>query len=141
MSGYERLIGTWRLLSLKYEMEDTGEIVEPWGPHPTGWLVLTPEGRLITLGAAADRPIPTTDAEAAAQWRNMVSYSGRTRMDGDARFVTEVDTAWHPSWIGTQQARNFVLDGDRLSVRTDAVSPPANSGRRLCAVLTWQREA
>ena len=116
MSGYERLVGTWRLVSLKYEMEDTGEILEPWGPDPQGWLVLTPGRRLIALGTAADRSPPTTDAEAAAQLRSMVSYSGRTRMEGQVRFVTEVDAAWNPSWIGTQQARNFTIEGDILSV-------------------------
>jgi hypothetical protein len=135
----DRLVGSWRLTSLRIEFEDTGEIIEPWGTEPLGWLVLTPEGRLITVATAARRLAPTTDPEAAALLASMVSYSGRTRLDGQARFVTDVDVAWHPSWLGTRQARSFALDGDALSVRTDFVTHPAYPGRPLSFILSWQR--
>jgi hypothetical protein len=136
----ERLVGTWRLLSLRMKMEDTGEITEPWGTQPQGRLVLTPEGRLITVTTARDRLPPTTDAEAAALLGSMVCYSGKTRMDGNARFVTEVDVAWHPSWLGTQQARNFTLDGEFLSIHTDPMTHPAYPSRSVSFMLSWQRE-
>lgn len=70
----ERLVGSWRLLSLRMKSEDTGEITEPWGIHPQGRLVFTPDGRLITVNTAGDRLPPATDAEAAAQLANMVCY-------------------------------------------------------------------
>jgi Lipocalin-like domain len=136
----ERLIGSWRLLSLRMEMQDTGEITEPWGAEPQGRLVVTPEGRMITVTTASDRLPPTTDAEAGALLSRMVCYSGKTRMDGTGRFVTEVDVAWHPSWLGTQQARNFTLEGDLLSIRTDVLSLPAYPGRGVSALLLWRRE-
>ena len=134
----ERLVGSWRLMSVRIEFKDTGEVVEPWGPHPLGWLVITPEGRLITVTSAADRSAPT-NGEAAALLGSMVCYSGKTRMDGPARFTTQVDVAWHPSWLGTQQARSFALEGDALSVRTDVVTHPAYPGRSLSFILRWQR--
>ncbi len=31
MSMDERLIGTWRLLSVQVEMQDTGEVSDEWG--------------------------------------------------------------------------------------------------------------
>ena len=136
----ERLVGSWRLLSLRMELEDTGEITEPWGTQPQGWLVLTPDGRLITVTTAGDRLPPTTDAEAAAQLDSMVCYSGKARMDGNARFVTAVDVAWHSSWLGTQQARNFTLEGEVLSIHTDVVAHPAYPGRSVTFRLSWQRE-
>jgi hypothetical protein len=136
----ERLVGSWRLLWLRMELEDTGEITEPWGTQPQGWLVLTPEGRLITVTTAGHRLPPTTDAEAAAQLLSMVCYSGKTRMDGNARFVTEVDVAWHPAWLGTKQARNFTLEGEVLSIHTDVVVHPAYPGRSVSFMLSWQRE-
>jgi Lipocalin-like domain len=136
----ERLVGSWRLLSLRMELEDTGEITEPWGTQPQGWLVLTPEGRLITVTTAGHRLLPTTDAEAAAQLLSMVCYSGKTRMDGNGRFVTEVDVAWHPAWLGTKQARNFTLEGEILSIHTDVVVHPAYPGRSVSFMLSWRRE-
>jgi hypothetical protein len=54
MSTYELLVGTWRMLSLRIEMDDTGEVIEPWGSRPTGWLILTPNGRLMTVCTAND---------------------------------------------------------------------------------------
>jgi Lipocalin-like domain len=136
----ERLVGSWRLLSLRMEMEDTGEITEPWGTQPQGRLVITPEGRMITVTTAGDRLPPASDGEGAALLGSMVCYSGSTRMDGNARFVTEVDVAWHPSWLGTQQARNFTLEGDVLSIRTDVLTLPAYPGRPAYALLSWRRE-
>jgi hypothetical protein len=136
----ERLVGAWRLLSLRMDDEDTGEITEPWGTQPQGQLVLTPEGRLITVTTAGGRLPPTTDAEAASLFGSMVCYSGKTRMDGHARFLTEVDVAWHPSWLGTQQARSFTLDGGSLSIHTDVIAHPAYPGRSVSFMLLWQRE-
>jgi hypothetical protein len=136
----ERLIGSWRLLSLQEETQETGAISEPWGTHPSGSLVVTPEGRLITVTTAPDRFAPETDADAAALLRNMVCYSGKTRMDGAERWVTEVDVAWHPSWLRTQQARNFSISGDILSVRTDPQYHPAYPGRLVTHTLSWRRE-
>jgi hypothetical protein len=95
----------------------------------------------MTVCTANDRSPPITDAESAALLGSMVCYSGRTWMEGEARFVTEVDVAWHPSWLGTQQARSFTLEGEILSVRTDIGSYPAYPGRPLSFILSWQREA
>ena len=134
----ERLIGTWRLLTVQVEMQDTGEVKEEGGQ---GSLVVTPEGRLITVTTAPNRIAPSTDADAAALLVNMVCYSGRVRLDGPGRFVTDVDVAWHPSWLGTEQSRNFSISGDILSVRTDPLHHPAYPGRVVSHMLVWQREA
>ncbi len=136
----ERLFGSWRLLALRMEMQDTGEVTEPWGAQPQGRLVVTPEGRMIAVTTAGNRLPPATDAEAAALLGSMACYSGKTRMDGSGRFVTEVDVAWHPSWLGTQQARNFTFEGDVLSIRTDVLTHPAYPGRLVTAMLSWRRE-
>ena len=138
MSMDERLIGTWRLLTVQVEMQDTDEVREEGGQ---GSLVVTPEGRLITVTTAPDRIAPSTDADAAALLVNMVCYSGRVRLDGPGRFVTHVDAAWHPSWVGTEQSRNFSISGDILSVRTDPLHHPAYPGRVVSHMLVWQREA
>jgi hypothetical protein len=136
----ERLVGSWRMVSLQMKMEDTGEVTEPWGTQPQGRVVLTPAGQLITVTTAGNRLSPANDAEAAVLLANMVCYSGQTRMDGNARFITEVDVAWHPSWLGTKQARNFTLEGDALSIHTDVITHPAYPGRLVSFMLSWQRE-
>jgi hypothetical protein len=34
------------------------------------------------------------------------------------RWITKVDVAWNPEWVGTEQARTFKVQGDRLQVLT-----------------------
>jgi hypothetical protein len=106
------------------ESENTGEVTEPWGTQPQGRMIITPEGRLVTVTTAGGRLPPATDGEKAAILGSMVCYSGQTRMDGNSKFVTEVDVAWHPSWLRTQQARNFILEGEVLSIHTDVITYP-----------------
>lgn len=137
----QRLVGAWRLMSLQIEMHDTGAISEPWGASPQGYLVITPDGRLITVATASERTIPKTADDAADLLRTMVCYSGITRSDGVGRFVTDVDAAWHPSWYGTRQARNFSIDGAALAVRTDLLHHPAYPDHLICFILRWEREA
>ena len=40
----------------------------------------------------------------------MIAYTGRWWIDGE-KFVTQVDGAWDPGWVGTEQVRHFVFDG------------------------------
>ncbi|MGO9175320.1 MAG: lipocalin-like domain-containing protein [Desulfobaccales bacterium] len=37
------------------------------------------------------------------------------RREGD-KWITKVDIAWNPKWIGTEQERFFRIDGKRLQV-------------------------
>ena len=61
-------------------------------------------------------------------------------VEAGARFVTDVDIAWAPTWVGSSQGRNFSL-GDRT---LDIVSDPAPidflGGAVAIGVLSWVRE-
>ena len=92
-------VGTWKLLSFQYEFEDSDQRDEPLGANPVGYLVLT-EGRLITLMTARER---ATDAAPGELLGSMIAYSGLYRLQGDDCFITTVDSAWQPAWIGTEQ--------------------------------------
>ena len=69
--------------------------------------ILTGEGR---------KPAKTAE-ERAALLGTLVAYTGMYRIEGD-RWITKVDVAWNPEWVGTEQARNFKVEGDRLQVLT-----------------------
>src|SRR2546430_7770363 len=49
-------------------------------------------------------------------------------------WVTTVDVAWNPVWIGTEQVRFYKLEGDRLIVNT-AWAPSPNSPGRITRVF------
>lgn len=104
-SDADRLLGFWRLVSIQVRMEDTGELLDLYGPDPRGTIVFG-AGRMAAVVAASGRAPPADDAGTAAAFRGMMAYAGRFRVDGD-RLVTEVDAAWHPAWEGTRQTRSF----------------------------------
>jgi hypothetical protein len=43
------LTGGWILESANFEIEDSGEIVELFGPNPTGAILFTEQGRMMAI--------------------------------------------------------------------------------------------
>ena len=85
--------------------------------------VLTGEGRK-----------PAQTVEDRANLLDLTAYTGTYRVEGD-KWITTVDVAWYPEWVGTEQTRYFKLDGDRLYVtstwRTMQKWPERGMTRRL----------
>ena len=131
------LIGTWKLVSFQFETEGSNERRDAYDGHPSGFIIITPDGRLMALLTAGDR---ARDAPRGSLFDRMMAYSGRYRLEGYDRFVVDVDVAWHPAWAGTEQTRFFKLDGDTLSIITAPVEHPAFPGRRIRGVINWRRE-
>jgi Lipocalin-like domain len=138
-SGGKQLVGTWKLVSIQFEFDDTKERVDMYGPNPLGYLVLTDNSRIMALVTASGRTSPSEDADSARLFKSMMSYAGKYRIDGD-RFVTTIDVAWHPGWMGTVQTRSFRIEGDRFSITTDVQTHPMFEARRGKGVIIWTRE-
>jgi hypothetical protein len=134
------LTGTWTLESCVMEDVQTNERTLAWGEHPGGRLVLTPDGHWIVVQTAEGRKAPRSDAERADAFRSMLAYAGRYRTEGSTIVVT-VDVAWDESWIGTEQVRNFRLDGDRLRIEAPPQAYANFGGRILRGLLVWKRAA
>ena len=109
------ITGVWRLLFCDTEIKDTGERIPLLGPDPIGFLVLTPGGRMMVVFTAAEMPTPTDEASRAEAFRKTVAYTGNYRLENN-RWITDVEVSWHPAWKGTEQIRNFEIEGNRLSV-------------------------
>jgi lipocalin-like protein len=133
------LVGTWQLVSVKFELTDTGESMDMYGSEPLGYFILTAEGRLMVIETARDRQPPQNDVDNASLFKSMLAYSGHCRVLDDNRFVTNVDVAWHPAWMNTEQTRAFGIDGDLLSVLTVGMAHPNFPGRTGQAVVRWRR--
>lgn len=85
------------------------------------------------------RPAATTDAEHRELFNAMISYTGHVRSDGPGRFITTVDLAWQPSWIG-ELLRFYELSGNVLRLSTPENSHPSAPGRLGRTELEWVRE-
>jgi Lipocalin-like domain len=134
-----RLVGTWRVVSAQFEYADTGECRDMYGPNPSGYLILTDNGRMMGMLTAADRAAPENEADRAGLFESMMAYSGKFRVEGDDEFITTVDLAWHPAWNRTEQTRFFKLDGDALSITSAQQTHPLFPGRLGRGVLVWRR--
>ncbi len=130
-----RLMGVWLLRSAYLQRVDTGEKIFQYGQNPRGVLILHEGGRMAAIitpsHQSGDAPTPR---------RKLLAYSGRYRLEPPNRFVTDVDIAWLPSWVGTPRGRNFSLRDGALDIVSDAAPVEFLDGAMAIGVLTWVRE-
>jgi hypothetical protein len=116
-SENDKVIGTWKLLSYEVEAQSDGKKGPVMGDHPSGYVTFSPEGRVFFVLTGESRKAAKTDQEKAELLSTLVAYTGTYRVEGD-KWITKVEVAWNPEWVGTEQTRPFTLDGSRLQVLT-----------------------
>ena len=131
---HKDLTGVWVLRSVYHERVDTGEKILTYGEKPRGVLILDEGGRMAAIIAASDEkaggPAP----------RQVMAYSGRYRIENGERFVTDVDIAWLPTWVGTKQGRNIKVQDNKLDIVSDPVPLEFLGGALAIGTLSWARE-
>lgn len=133
------LVGTWKLVSWQV-IADDGKPQDIFGTAPSGYLVLTQEGRSIVLTTASGRKPGTDDAARAALQKSMLSYSGRYRVEGND-FITIVDVSWNEEWNGTEQRRHYRIKGDRLFIESAPAPSVVFPGKTDFRRIVWVRES
>ncbi|SDA14578.1 Lipocalin-like domain-containing protein [Methylobacterium sp. UNC378MF] len=113
----DQIVGTWELVSYKVEDKETGKLIDAMGGTPRGRVIFTKDGWVAFNLEGSERKPATTDAERSALMKTLVAYIGRYRIEGD-EWVTSVQTAWAPEWVGTEQRRSIRIDGDYADVTT-----------------------
>lgn len=133
------VIGTWELDSIQYEDAVSGERFDMYGSHPSGYIVINPDGHAFVLITADERRPPEKAADGATLFQSMMSYAGKYRLEDGNRFVVAVTAAWHPSWVGTEQVRDFAVSGNSLSIATPVQTHPNFPGRTGRGIVKWHR--
>jgi hypothetical protein len=133
------LVGTWKLKSNVMEHKATGERRLVHGDNPNGYLIFTPEGRLMAILTESGREPARGKDECFALFKTMVAYSGRYRVEGD-KFITKVDVSWCKWWNGTEHVRYFKITGNQLDIVTawEPVRPVLGSPL-VRTIATWER--
>ena len=136
----DRIVGTWKLVSVMYEDAATKERTPVLGAHPRGFQIATPEGRWIAVVTADGRPVPKTDEEHAKALRSMIAYSGRYRVE-DGKVITKVEVAWNEAWVGGEQVRFLRFEGDDLlHIESPPMPHPNVNDRVVRVIVTWARD-
>jgi hypothetical protein len=106
---------------------------------PTGYALFTKEGRAFFILTGETREHATNDEERAKLLNTLVAYTGTYRVEGD-KWVTKVEVAWNPEWVGSEQTRFFKLDGDRLQVLSPwRVMPNWSDKGMMRSILSFDR--
>ncbi|MEL6063441.1 MULTISPECIES: lipocalin-like domain-containing protein [unclassified Methylobacterium] len=63
----------------------------------------------------SDRKPASTDAVRAERMKSVVASISHYRIEGN-EWITSVETAWAPDWVGTEQPRTVRLTGDVAEV-------------------------
>jgi len=73
------------------------------GKHPSGYVIFTPEARVFFVLTGEGRKPAKTAEEKAELLNSLVAYTGTYRVEGD-NWITSVEVAWNPAWVGTEQS-------------------------------------
>jgi hypothetical protein len=131
--------GAWELKNYNVEIQTTGELFAPMGEQPSGYVIFTAEGRLSFTLSAQGRQAPTSPGDHAKLLQSFIAYTGTYRLE-DNRWITDVDVAWNPEWVGTQQIRFFQIEGELLTVQTPWRVMPNWPDKGLTrSIVTFQR--
>jgi hypothetical protein len=140
----QMLDGTYNLVSSTRKLLETGDVVDTYGKHPTGYVNYGKDGRFLVLIVwdKADRPNPEnvkviTDQQRADLFRTMTSYGGTYKFDGHV-LEHHVDISWNQTWTGTTVIRDVRRDGDKL-IYTTRPAPFAADGKLSVVTLIWQK--
>lgn len=128
------LFGWWKILSFQVEFKDTGELADTYGVEPLGHIVIERD-RMMSILTARER----RNSDPAGLFETMIAYSGICRVEDGGKLIIQVDTAWHPAWIGTEQVRYFKVDDAMLSITTAWQQHPSFPGRMARGVLMARR--
>ena len=134
-----QIVGTWKLVSVMYEDQETKALTPVLGNNPRGYQIATADGRWLALVTAEGRPVPKTDEERLHAFRSMISYSGRYRIEGN-KVTTKVEVAWNEAWVGGEQVRFVRFEGDRLYIESPPMPHPNVNNRVVRVIVAWQRD-
>jgi lipocalin-like protein len=142
-SARDRLIGTWRLVSAGTLRPDgSSEPFPEYGPHPIGYLMYDRTGHMcVTLANPnpprwAD-PAKPSDRERALTHRAMNAYCGTYEVrENKSQVIHKPELAEWPHYMGSEQVRNFRLEGNRLILSAEETRP---GEERRKYQITWER--
>jgi hypothetical protein len=134
-----KVAGVWKLVSYEIEVQSTGQKEPVMGKNPTGYVIFTPEMRVWFVLTGEGRKPAKTVEDRAELLNTLVAYTGTYRIEGDT-WITKVEVAWNPEWIGTEQKRFFKVEGERLQVLTPWRLMPNWADRGMTrSIITFER--
>ncbi len=139
------IVGGWRLADWRTEYSDGRAPTLPFGEHPEGLLVYSPDG-WMNVSISRERRLPMSSASlkhAPAAERleaidAFMNYGGPYSCPDADHVRHEVVIALYPNLIGTDQVRRMRFVGEHTLTLSAEDTLPGTSIQRQHS-LTWKR--
>ena len=136
------LFGRWTLVAWEGRVE-SGALVAHGGERPRGDLIYLPTDLMaVQIMWDERRPLGSTELEAgseaarAAAMSTYIAYAGRFSIPSEGIVIHHVEICLRPDQVGIDKRREYTLDGDELTLRTQ---PVRSNGSPASSELRWQR--
>lgn len=136
------LIGRWALVGWDGR-DDSGAPVSHGGERPSGDLIYLASGRMaVQIQWDGRSPLGSIEldaggeAERAAALSTYIAYAGTFSLPEEGVVVHHVELCLRPDQVGMDKRREYDLDGDELTLRTQ---PLRTGDSRASSELHWRR--
>jgi hypothetical protein len=128
----EKLAGTWTVVETP-EIHPDGTRAQTFGPNPKGILMIDESGQ---YSLQLFQPVEPSEAATATAPPRMSSHFGHLSLDpAHGVILFRIEQSSNPKWDGTEQKRQYHLDGDVLTYQVPASANAAG----ITAISTWRR--
>lgn len=141
LAAEKDLHGTWKMVSQSQKVLDTGEVRAGRGKSPTGYMTLTPDGRVIGLILGDKRPKPEsvaklTDQQRVELFNSMNAYAGTYKLEGNK--LTYYYDATHNEVPARAAAREIKIEGRKLTMVNEPGRATAD-GKMVQTTTVWEK--
>lgn len=141
----ERLVGAWKLVSYVEKPVDGSAPFYPFGQHPKGIIMYTPDGFMSAQLCRPDRKNFTsgdwfkgTPEEYEAEASSYIAYTGPFNVDEEEPTLAHsMFISLFPDWTGQTQPHVVSIEGDVLNLIS--ASPIQSAGKTVYSYLQWKR--
>ena len=128
------LIGAWKVESIYCEVTGSTVKTEPYGAHPQGLIMFTPQGRMTAILV----PSPT-DSAGKPVTTPMVAYSGPYVQEGPGLVSYHPDISISDAFaVGSSTVRSYTIK-DKDTVLLATLPAKDKDSNEFRTVLTWKR--
>lgn len=143
------LVGIWQLISATAVGSDGTIDSAVYGTHPVGYITYTLDGHMMVMFSRSDRSPLSQEVrsplssqmqslpveELAQAFTTFNAYAGTYTLNGNT-VSHQIEIASIPNRVGTTLVRSFILNENRVTLRTSLV---LSNGVETVFELVWER--
>jgi Lipocalin-like domain len=133
------LVGLWKVTSVANKLVPTGEIVHPFGEHPTGNELFTRGGHVMFSMFGEHRNVAgranAAEVDRAALFNALVAYTGTYKVDG-SKVIVHFEASANPGMSDRTYAAD--ISDNKLMLPSEPFTSGI-TGQRIITIRTFER--